>query len=208
MNKVVSVPLLVEQFPAETILNITILAGESVAITDDSSVLNKNICIVVGRDAQVTYNGFFEVAQGLVERVVTIECVEPGATAAVTIACHTQEAALFTLTTIQNHRAAHTTSGVRIVGVSENNSRVSVASTIYIAPMINAVTARQVHKQLLMDEGARAVSIPALDILSDDVACSHGSAITYLDPLQLFYLNARGYDAGQARKALISAFLH
>ncbi|MDQ5940854.1 MAG: Fe-S cluster assembly protein SufD, partial [Candidatus Dependentiae bacterium] len=98
-------------------------------------------------------------------------------------------------------------STVRIFGVSSQNSRASVASTIFIAPHLGGVAARQVHKHLLLDVGSRATSVPALDILSNDVSCSHGSAITHLDAAQLFYLQARGYDLEAARDTVVKAFL-
>lgn len=187
---------------------IQVSAGQSVEIFDEAAAgPSVRIMLRVGRDASVTYKGFFVVSQDFVERSVTAESGESGSTISLSIACHTTQLGQFSLHTVQSHKASHTVSNARIVGVSEQSSRVSVTSTIYIAPLLAGVAARQVHKQLLLDAGARAVSVPALDILSDDVSCSHGSAITYLDAAQLFYLNARGYTPEEARAALIKAFL-
>jgi len=47
---------------------------------------------------------------------------------------------------------------------------------------------------------------PELEILADDVACSHGASIGDLDEDALFYLRARGIGAGAARNLLIDAF--
>lgn len=47
---------------------------------------------------------------------------------------------------------------------------------------------------------------PNLQIVADDVKCSHGAAISDLEEEQLFYLQARGIDIKAARKALIFSF--
>ena len=207
MNTVVTIAQCVaDQGTNEVVIQIP--AGQSVEVIDEAAAgMAVTIVLRVGRDAAVTYKASFAVSEGVVERSVTAESSEPGSAVSLLISCHTTQAGQFTLHTVQSHQASHTASSARIVGVSEQNSRVSVTSTIYIAPSLAAVTARQVHKQLLLDAGSRAVSVPALDILSDDVSCSHGSAITYLDPAQLFYLSARGYRPDEARTALVKAFL-
>lgn len=47
---------------------------------------------------------------------------------------------------------------------------------------------------------------PNLQIIADDVKCSHGAAISDLEEDQLFYFRARGVDVETARKALIFSF--
>ncbi len=207
MSTQVSIQSLLAAQGQETSLVVTVAAGTTLDIVDNSAVMQAGVTIRLERDARLHYVGSFSIDHGVLERLLSIESLGSGAHAEVSMSCHARGTSSFSLATVQRHEASHTSSAVRIVGVGENNSRVSVTSTIYIAPQLCGVVARQVHKQLLLDVGSRAISIPALDILSDDVSCSHGSAISYLDPTQLFYLNARGYDPAEAKKALVNAFL-
>lgn len=181
--------------------------GESIEIQDDAARPEAHIELMLSHDAHAVYKGAFVVSSGGVKRTVTIHCRGTGSTAAASITCFTAGSATFSLQTYQHHAACASLSTVRVQGVSADRSRASVESSIVIDERIAGIEARQVHRHLLLDEGARAVSVPALDILSDDVSCSHGAAITYLDPLQLFYLNARGYNHEEAREAIIKAFL-
>lgn len=69
--------------------------------------------------------------------------------------------------------------------------------------------AGQLFHNLLLSEKAKANSIPELEVLeSEVVGCGHGTANGPIDEQQLFYLSTRGFNAEQARAALIAAFLN
>ncbi|MDQ5890853.1 MAG: Fe-S cluster assembly protein SufD [Candidatus Dependentiae bacterium] len=206
MNEVRQISQVVE-LQENRAVTLTIPAGTHMTVFDDAMVMQATVTLVVEADATVVYKGSFVVAGGQVQRTVNMQCQGRGSAATLEVSCYTKGAGHFSLTTQQQHNASHSTSSARILGVSDGGSRATVASTIFIAPHLFGVAADQVHKHLLLDSGARAVSIPALDILSDDVSCSHGSAITHLDATQLFYLSARGYDDQEARDAMVKAFL-
>jgi Fe-S cluster assembly protein SufD len=61
---------------------------------------------------------------------------------------------------------------------------------------------------LLLSAAAAADTKPELEILADDVKCSHGATVGELDRDALFYLQARGVDEADARAILIDAFLN
>ena len=65
---------------------------------------------------------------------------------------------------------------------------------------------RQICRNLLLSEGARALSRPQLKIDTDDVKCSHGSATGKLSETELFYLRSRGLSPETARAMLIEGF--
>ena len=73
-------------------------------------------------------------------------------------------------------------------------------------PNAQKTNSRQVNRNLLLSESAIIDSKPTLEILNDDVKCSHGSTIGQLNEEALFYLRARGIGEEQARSLLISAF--
>jgi Fe-S cluster assembly protein SufD len=66
--------------------------------------------------------------------------------------------------------------------------------------------ARQTNKNLLLSENAVIHTKPQLEILADDVKCSHGSTIGQLDRDALFYLRSRGIGAAEAQSLLCYAF--
>lgn len=62
-------------------------------------------------------------------------------------------------------------------------------------------------KAMLLDRTATANAKPELEIYADDVKCAHGCAIGELDPVALFYLQARGIAPAEAKKLLLQAFV-
>lgn len=66
--------------------------------------------------------------------------------------------------------------------------------------------ADQSFKALLFDRRGDANAKPELEILADDVKCSHGATVGELDEKAIFYLTSRGVDPVTARQILVSAF--
>ena len=59
---------------------------------------------------------------------------------------------------------------------------------------------------LFLSEGARANSIPSLEILADDVKCSHGATVGMVQENEVFYLMSRGLDRITAEKLIVGGF--
>ncbi|KAH8048564.1 hypothetical protein JL722_12381 [Aureococcus anophagefferens] len=68
--------------------------------------------------------------------------------------------------------------------------------------------ADQICKSLLLDDGATVNAMPSLEIVADDVKCTHGATIADLDEEGLFYLNSRMLSEKDARKLLLKAFCY
>ena len=66
--------------------------------------------------------------------------------------------------------------------------------------------AGQLTRSLLLEPRATVNVKPNLQIVADDVKCSHGAAISDLEESQLLYFQARGIDPKTARRVLIFAF--
>ena len=64
----------------------------------------------------------------------------------------------------------------------------------------------QASRTLMLSDQARAESIPGLEILADDVHCSHGVSIGELDAEEIFYLRSRGISPEDSRRLLIDGF--
>ncbi|WP_370152126.1 Fe-S cluster assembly protein SufD [Ferrovibrio sp.] len=77
---------------------------------------------------------------------------------------------------------------------------------IRVAPHAQKTDAQQLSRTLLLADRAQIDTKPELEILADDVKCSHGASIGDLDAQQLFYMEARGVGADEARRLLLAGF--
>ncbi len=107
---------------------------------------------------------------------------------------------------IINHNASNTYSKQLFKGIARNRGVCDIKLTSYVKPDVRAIEAYQLLRGLVIDNGAVIKSLPILDIYSDDIICSHGSAIGTLDEAQLFYLQSRGLEQALATKVLLSSF--
>lgn len=108
--------------------------------------------------------------------------------------------------TQQNHMAAHTTSDLLFKGALEEKSRSVWQGMIYVAPGAQRTDGYQANRNLVLSKEARADSIPGLEILADDVRCTHGATVGKIDPDEYFYLLSRGIPPVEARRLIVKGF--
>jgi Fe-S cluster assembly protein SufD len=108
--------------------------------------------------------------------------------------------------TQQNHLAPHTTSDLLFKGALKGKSRSVWQGMIYVAPGAQKTDGYQANRNLILDERARADSIPGLEILADDVRCTHGATVGKLEQEPLFYLKSRGVPQKDAERILVEGF--
>jgi Fe-S cluster assembly protein SufD len=105
------------------------------------------------------------------------------------------------------HRATDTRSTERFRGVAGNRARGVFNGRIVVEASAARSQSQQSSRSLLLSEKAEIDSRPQLEILNNDVKCTHGATTGQLDPNMLFYLLSRGIDPQTARSLLIYAFL-
>ncbi len=108
--------------------------------------------------------------------------------------------------TQQNHLAQHTTSDLLFKGALKGRSRSVWQGMIYVAPGAQKTDGYQANRNLVLSDGARADSIPGLEILADDVRCTHGATVGKLEQEPLFYLKSRGIPQAEAEKIVVEGF--
>jgi len=108
--------------------------------------------------------------------------------------------------TQQNHFAPDTTSDLLFKGALREKSRSVWQGMIYVAPGAQKSDGYQANRNLILDASSRADSIPGLEILADDVRCTHGATVGKIDPEQVFYLETRGIPKKDAEKLVIEGF--
>ena len=108
--------------------------------------------------------------------------------------------------TQQNHLAPHTTSDLLFKGALKGKSRSVWQGMIYVAPGAQKTDGYQANRNLVLDDQARADSIPGLEILADDVRCTHGATVGKLEMEPLFYLKSRGIPQREAEQLVVEGF--
>lgn len=109
--------------------------------------------------------------------------------------------------TFQSHHAPHTRSDLLFKHVLRDEARTIFAGLIRVDEDAQKTDAYQSNRNLLLDPTAEANSLPGLEILANDVRCTHGSTTGQLDPEELFYLRSRGLQPAVAHRLLTLGFL-
>ncbi len=108
--------------------------------------------------------------------------------------------------TLQLHSAPDTYSNLLYKGAVKDRGHSVYQGVINAKPGAIRVDAYQMNNNLILNEGARADSLPGLEIDADDLKCSHGATIGSLDPDQLYYLRSRGLSQLDARRLIVAGF--
>ncbi len=124
---------------------------------------------------------------------------------AVAIGDHDQE---FDARTLQDHASPHTNSDLLFKNALSGRSRNTFGGLIRVEPHAHFTDAYQKVRNLLLSDDAEANSMPGLEILADNVKCSHGATSGQIDEDEMFYLLARGIPASVARHLLVGGFLN
>lgn len=105
-----------------------------------------------------------------------------------------------------DHRVPECKSEEFFVGVLQDQSSSVFQGRVIVHPQAQKTVADQSSRNLLLSEAATASTLPQLEILADDVKCSHGATVGQLDREQLYYLRSRGISEAHARQILTLAF--
>jgi Fe-S cluster assembly protein SufD len=108
--------------------------------------------------------------------------------------------------TQQNHMAPHTTSDLLFKGALKDRSRSVWQGMIYVAPGAQKTDGYQANRNITLSSKARADSIPGLEIMADDVRCTHGATVGKIDPEEIFYLQSRGLPYDLAERLIVEGF--
>lgn len=108
--------------------------------------------------------------------------------------------------TQQNHLAPNTTSDLLFKGALLGESRSVWQGMIYVAPKAMKTDGYQANRNLVLSPKARADSIPGLEILADDVRCTHGATVGQIDEELLFYLMSRGISRLESQRLVVEGF--
>jgi Fe-S cluster assembly protein SufD len=160
----------------------------------------------VGRDATLDWVVLgFGSANGKVFQNTILD--GEGATGKVTGAYATRGRQHLDYDTTQEHAAANCVSDLAFRGILTGRSSAVWRGMIKVDPGAQQTDAFQESRNLLLSKKAHADAIPGLEILANDVRCTHAAAIAQIDPDQLFYLRSRGLPQPVAERLVVEGFL-
>lgn len=110
--------------------------------------------------------------------------------------------------TLQDHAAPNATSDLLYRNSLDDKSQAIFAGLIRVEPGSARTDAYQKVENLVLSEDAIAHSMPGLEILNDDVRCTHGATSGGISADELFYMQARGIRADLGRRLVVAGFFN
>jgi Fe-S cluster assembly protein SufD len=159
----------------------------------------------VGRDAELDWvAGGFGSKKGKTR--IQNDLAGRGATSRVTGAYFADGSQHLDYDTFQEHEAPDTTSDFAFKGALRDRATAVWRGMIRVEQDAQKTNAYQENRNLILSEKAHADSIPGLEILANDVRCTHGATISPVDRDELFYCMARGLSRGAAERLIVRGF--
>ena len=134
------------------------------------------------------------------------DLVGPGATSRVTGAYFADGDQHLDYDTFQEHAAPNTESDFAFKGALRERATAVWRGMIRVEEDAQKTNAYQENRNLLLSNEAHADSIPGLEIMANDVRCTHGATLGRIDRDELFYLMARGLSRAQAERLIVRGF--
>jgi Fe-S cluster assembly protein SufD len=159
----------------------------------------------VDRDAELDWvAGGFGSKKGKVR--IQNDLAGEGATSRVTGAYFADGDQHLDYDTFQEHMAPSTTSDFAFKGALRDTATSVWRGMIRVEKEAQKTNAYQENRNLLLSPKAHADSIPGLEILANDVRCTHGATVSQVDREELFYAMSRGLTRPNAERLIVRAF--
>ena len=113
----------------------------------------------------------------------------------------------FDLKTNIIHKAPNTFSRTIIKGVLDDTASANYEGMVRIEKGAKNTDADLKAHTILLSKKAKAIAIPRLDVLENEVKAGHGATVGKIDEEQLFYIMSRGLSLAQAKRIIINGFL-
>src|SRR4030081_3206685 len=114
----------------------------------------------------------------------------------------------FDARTLQDHVSPPTASDLLYKNALDDRARCTFGGLIRVEPPPHFTDAYQKVRNLLLSDDSEANSMPGLEILADNVRCTHGATSGQIDADELFYLRTRGIPVSVAQRLVVTGFLN
>jgi Fe-S cluster assembly protein SufD len=175
---------------------------------DRQSVFTGQQAIKLGRDAKV-HHVAITLGGDLVRLVTTVEYTAPGGDAVLSGAYFTDAGQHHEHRLFVDHSINNCRSDVMYKGALQGQDAHSVwIGDVLIRGKATGTSTYELNRNLILTEGARADSVPTLEIETGEIeGAGHASATGRFDDEQIFYLMSRGVPEVQAKRLVVRGFL-
>lgn len=136
-----------------------------------------------------------------------VELVGPGAEATIGGTFLAENSDHIDIHLVIHHKAPNTLANTTLKGVGRDRSKITFLGRIIIDPECGNSNSLLTERILLLSDTASADAIPELEILTDDVKCSHAASVSRIPEEHIFYLMSRGISRKEAEEMVIEGFL-
>ncbi len=137
----------------------------------------------------------------------TMICAGPGADARALGLYFADGQQHFEHRVVARHEAPQTYSNLLYKGALKDTAHTVFFGNLVVPPGAPGTDAYQTNRNLVLSAGARADTIPFLEIETAEVKCSHAGAVGRVDDEHLFYLASRGVPAAVAKRLIVMGFV-
>jgi Fe-S cluster assembly protein SufD len=114
----------------------------------------------------------------------------------------------FDARTLQDHISPQTASDLLYKNALDDKARTTFGGLIRVEPHAHFTDAYQKVRNLLLSDDSEANSMPGLEILADNVRCTHGATSGQINEDEMFYLRSRGIPLKTAQRLIVTGFLN
>src|SRR5438874_7836037 len=114
----------------------------------------------------------------------------------------------FDARTLQDHISPRTASDLLYKNALDDRARCTFGGLIRVEPHAHFTDAYQKVRNLLLSDDSEANSMPGLEILADNVRCTHGATSGQINEDEMFYLHSRGIPTKVAQRLIVTGFLN
>ncbi len=137
----------------------------------------------------------------------TVVCAGPGSDGRALGLCFADGDQHFEHRVVSRHEAPNAYSNLLYKGAIQDRAHTVFFGNLVVPPGAPGTDAYQTNRNLVLNEGARADTIPFLEIETAEVKCSHAGAVGRVDDEHLFYLLSRGVPKAEAKRLIVMGFL-
>ena len=131
----------------------------------------------------------------------------PGASLDFTSICNAKNSEIQKINLSVIHSAPNTTSFVRSKGAAFDSASIELKALARVGKNATGSKSRVECRALLLGKQAKAKADPVLEILDNDVECSHAASVKEIDKNQIFYLQTRGLSEKESEELIVEGFL-
>ncbi|MBI5733540.1 MAG: SufD family Fe-S cluster assembly protein [Candidatus Kerfeldbacteria bacterium] len=166
-----------------------------------------NVQIELGEKSLLNYFVEFKYSDSAINNSITIKLNGAGAEVNLNMVVIGRVQGKAALKVKLEHLAPSTKGRIQIRRLQYDASQSDIKGLLFIGPRGSGTDTYLSDKSLLIGERSQAISVPQLEIKTNNVKASHGAAVGHISPDDLFYLQSRGLSKANAIKYLCQAFI-